>query len=293
MASVRERVCEGYFNVDPFPTVQELNEEIRQYILQPSAIGNASQLVPSFTTTCNTKHTSLNSSVVPGQPTHSKVSILESTNLEAVTRPSSAAELMSRIIQSENKLCFIRHQIPSRNRTEWRLVRIELSQSMKENPLTLTNGRVLVTFFISHPNDSKFNPINRRFWIQYHQGDGIRNLSEEYHLIRPHPNEESYCKQHFLRPYQEWVNLHDEEIFILGPFNFTVINNRKTRDRIDETIWRFLRDLKPSVNNTIPVSSPHLQGFICHANTPFHGEYKSESTTIAVRNALAQAYLSL
>jgi hypothetical protein len=197
------------FDVQPFPTVQELNDELFQITLS----GSNKELVntPPIDSSDYNNSTSINNVVASDQPT-----LVEDTNKhnQEYSLPTSISLLMSKIISSEDKLFFIRHKIPSLHRTEWCVVQVDFQQSLEKNPLALTNGRVLVKFLISHPKDILFNAPNQRFWTEYHQDNGLTNISHRYHLINPSKDEENYCKSNRLRAYSEWVNMYDPAVFI-------------------------------------------------------------------------------
>jgi hypothetical protein len=275
-------------NVDRFPSLQELNDEL----LKEPLGGNKKRLVSSSKHHCsNNKDTSINNTVVPGPPTKTEESFTINRHFLAVqTLPKTASELMALIIQNEDKLFFIRYKIKSLSRSEWRLVQIDLTNSINKNPSALTNGRVLALFFVSHPNDSSFNATNRRFWKQYHYDDLRYAMSKKYHLVKPDKNEENYCKQSGLLPYSEWINIHDPDVYLVGPFNFATIQGRKTQDRISYDQWKQLQSLKSNFDNDVPFIHETLNGYVCHLDTPYHSEYESDSITASINATLVKRY---
>ena len=111
----------------------------------------------------------------------------------------------------------------------------------------LVDGRYLVDFYISHPSDYRYNAINQRFWLQYHsRGDILANsTSANTHLLRPTDSSETYADRHKLLPLRKYINLtHTDTFLIHGPFDFAVINKRKSRDRISQIEWDIFKTLQ-------------------------------------------------
>ena len=288
-ASFAKCAPSAYLKVDDFPSVHDLNDELRRDTLY----GNNKGLVSSSTTQCsNHNDASKNKITVPGQPAESEeplpISCLISNALPSL--PETASELMAAIINSNDKLFFIRYKIPTLARTEWRLVQIDLTASINKNPSALSNGRVLATFFISHPLDSNFNATNRRFWKQYHYDNSRHIISHQYNLVKPSKNEDSYCTNAGLQAYQEWINIHDSEVYLHGPFNFAHIQGRQTKDRISESDWRKMYSIQCNTDNNLPPLQNTLCGYICHLDTPYHSEYESKSISATINAVLLQRY---
>ena len=87
---------------------------------------------------------------------------------------------------------FTNYTVNGLTRKERRLVQIELDDSLKPNPMALTNARLLATFLIRHPDDTSFSGINQRFWTQYHKDDGRYDLSNRFHLVCPTNNDHAF-----------------------------------------------------------------------------------------------------
>jgi hypothetical protein len=279
----------AFYNIEPFPTLDELNDELIPKLAKTHQ-GNMELTTPSSQLSSNKNSVSINTTVEPDQPTPITKVLMQATPSTQLTLPATAAELMANIIANEDKLFFIRHNIPTLQRYEWRLIKIELTETINKNPIALTTGRVLATFFIAHPSDSSFNAPNQRFWKQYHVDNSNLILSHRYHLVRPTRDESNYCKSNNLKPYQEWINLHDNDTFLLGPFNFSTIQGRKTKDRIDISIWEQLQSLKHRFDNDVPSINVNLQGYICHIDTPYHSEHQSHSITASINSVLTERY---
>lgn len=206
-------------------------------------------------------------------------------------KPATIELLIEKIIKSEDKLFFIRYHIPTLNRYEWRLVQVNFEQSMTVNASCLRTARMLMKFFIAHPKDSEFNHPNQRFWKEYHKCTDSSKISSNYHLVRPSDDEEIYCKQQKLSAFEDWINLFDNDVFLLGPIEFGTINGRKTRDRISLHHWEALASMKEKYNNDAPklINAQHA-GYFCHIDTPYHSIHTSESVSYAVVNTLSHRY---
>jgi hypothetical protein len=73
------------------------------------------------------------------------------------------SHILSKIIQSTNKLFFIVHTNPHSSYQEWKLVRIDFIKSTSSNPDAITNGKFLVKCLMQHPDDAQFSAPNQRF----------------------------------------------------------------------------------------------------------------------------------
>ena len=125
---------------------------------------------------------------------------------------------------------------------------------MSLHPSCLQDGKFLVDYFILHTNDVRFNCANQRFWLQYHApGDLVSPVdSTTIHLIRPSDTLEQLAARKGLLPFRQWVNLSHESVFLHGPFNFAVVNGRKSRDRIAIEHWEILASLRGTYHNVPP-----------------------------------------
>ena len=144
----------------------------------------------------------------------------------------------------------------------------------------LVDGHYLVDFYIAHPSDSRYNAINKRFWLQYHRHDDIIGpvSSAHTHYIRPSDTSEAYANRHHLLPYRKYINLTHTDTFIHGPFDFAVIHGRKSRDRVPQNAWDQLMSHSSMFHNPVPRFNvptysvhidrgAHMSGFCAvHAN---------------------------
>ena len=113
---------------------------------------------------------------------------------------------------------------------------------LRKHPNGTQDGRFLVNFYTFHPKDKLSNPINQCYWLDYHPicdvSDPLRQRTT--HLLRPSANSPNYAVAQGLRPFQQWGRLTNLDTFIHGPFDFAVVNNRKSRNRISQENWTTL-----------------------------------------------------
>ena len=109
---------------------------------------------------------------------------------------------------------------------EWRLAQIELTNTLKLNPQALVNARLLVIFYVAHPDDENYSASNQCFWKEYHRDDGQYDLSQKFNLAKPALNKTVYYQHNLLKPYRDWVNLHDEDTLLVDTFKFAFFDGK-------------------------------------------------------------------
>ena len=178
--------------------------------------------------------------------------------------PPSISTLTSQLIASENKLFFIRHRIPGSSSSEWYLVRVALRDTLSAHPNALQDGKFLVDFYMLHPSDKRFNATNQRYWLEYHSTDASFGPLHQStaHLIRPSSEEALYASANGLQPFRQWVRLLNSDTYIHGPFNFSTLNGRVTKDRVSESDWLTLRKYEHLYSNQVPPMN--LQQYTVH-----------------------------
>ncbi|KAL7503777.1 hypothetical protein ACHAXN_001519 [Cyclotella atomus] len=136
-------------------------------------------------------------------------------------------------------------------------------------PTCLQDGKFLVKFYTSHPSDTRFNHINQRYWLHYHSATDIATPidSAHLHLIRPSDSSEQFARTKGLVPLRLWINLTHDSTYIHGPFNFTTVCGRRSRDRVSEDDWRILLSHRSCYDNKppeldLPTFSVHVDGGI-------------------------------
>ena len=105
------------------------------------------------------------------------------------------------------------------------------------------------------------------------------------HIIRPSAQLAYYAVAKGLRPFSQWVQLTTADRFIVGPYNFAVVNERKPTDRVYSVQWELLDKYKHLFNNATPCLS--LPDYSVHYRQ-FHTSFLSSPNTVRV-----VAYLSV
>ena len=130
----------------------------------------------------------------------------------------------------------------------------ESSVQLSPSCSCMQTGKFLVDFYISHPVDWCYNAVNQHFWLQYFKELEVLHPDQasETHLVRPSPSSSGYAIRHNLVPARKYVHLLHEDIFIHGPFDFAMVNNRKTRDRISDQDCQVLASFSHRFQNPLP-----------------------------------------
>ena len=202
---------------------------------------------------------------------------------------TTTENLLSKIIQSEDKLFFIANHNHYDNRKEWRLVQVDLHNTMKERPNSINDNLFKVNYYIVHPKDTQYHPVNQRLWKQYVQREGKYVRHDKTHLVRPTSNHENYCRQKNIVALSQWVQLDDESTFIHGPFEFATIQGRKTTDRISPGDWQILCDNKSKYSNEPPNISTRSH-YAYYVNSQFHEVHYDTKLSNEVHALLGRNY---
>lgn len=273
-------LVDSHCDSDPihFPTLAELNAEFYPGLLNDeNDILADDELSASFEAyliqTRSMTRKSATSSTSPADSTASPTTkpadspVVQPPNLPATPvspTPPSISTLTSQLIASENKLFFIRHRIPGSSSSEWYLVRVALRDTLSAHPNALQDGKFLVDFYMLHPSDKRFNATNQRYWLEYHSTDASFGPLHQStaHLIRPSSEEALYASANGLQPFRQWVRLLNSDTYIHGPFNFSTLNGRVTKDRVSESDWLTLRKYEHLYSNQVPPMN--LQQYTVH-----------------------------
>ena len=92
-------------------------------------------------------------------------------------------------------------------------------------------------------------------------------------MIRPSAESEPYAVAKGLRPFSQWVRLTNQDTYITGPFDFAVVNGRKSRDRVPTDQLQLLSKYSHLFTNEIPSLS--LPEYSVHYGQ-FHTSFKSD-----------------
>ena len=155
-------------------------------------------------------------------------------------------------------------------------MQIALRDSLREHPNCVLDGRFLIDFYTCHPKDKAFNAVNQRYWLEHHPFRELPNPTRlrTTHLLRPSVNSPDYAASQDLRPFRQWIRLLNSDTFIHGPFDFAVVNNRKTRDRVSQDAWNILHKFGHLFTNHAP--SLDLPEYSVHLSC-FHTSFTSKS----------------
>ena len=126
--------------------------------------------------------------------------------------------------------------------------------SLSSSKNALQDGKFLVDFYMLHPSDKRCNATNQRYWLEYHpttESFGPLHQSTA-HLLRPSSEEALYASANGLKPFRQWVRLLNNDTYIHGPFNFSTLNGRVTKDRISESDWSILHKYEHLYSNQVP-----------------------------------------
>jgi hypothetical protein len=104
-------------------------------------------------------------------------------------------------------------------------------------PSCLQDGRFLVEFYTLY-----YDNVNQPYWLQYHSlGDcPTLTLSSQTHLIHPSDTSKALATKQKLIPFWWWLNLTHSDTYIHNPFNFAMVNGRKTSNCISQADWDVL-----------------------------------------------------
>jgi hypothetical protein len=162
--------------------------------------------------------------------------------------------LTASIICSIDHLFFVSHKIGLNDAHEWQLVQVAFKDSISLCPLCTQDGRFLFKFYICHPSDWRYNAINQRYWLQYHDLLDIQSPHPvlEMNLIRPSDSSASYATRHKLVPFCKWLHISHLDTFIHGPFEFALIRGRKSCDCLAQEDWDQLKWHSTMFGNQIP-----------------------------------------
>ena len=171
---------------------------------------------------------------------------------------------MPNIISSIERLFFIAHAYQGQRRKEWKLVKLDLKVTMEINSQALTNGKFLINFLVRHQNDSKYRATQQRYWPHYHDKNiPMEERSSNIRFIRPAPEVAAFAEHNNLTPVRFWVQLNNPSIFIHGPFDFAVVNGRKTIDKIIEKDWLVLESNSNKYSDDAPsLARQSLMSFV-------------------------------
>jgi hypothetical protein len=170
---------------------------------------------------------------------------------------------------------------------EWRLICVAFEASTTLSPSCLQDGCFLVEFFTLYYNNIRYNAINQRFWMQYHAASNIATPTPYTvtHPIQPSNTSKAHAKHHGLVPFCRWINHTHSNKFIHRPFDFAVVQGRKTRNLISQANWDILSKNQPLYINPPPRFD--LPSNSIHVDWNFHIAHLYTSSTQLLMAAVA------
>jgi hypothetical protein len=282
---------------EQFPSLADLNDEIAPDIFDEANLENphisdrANQEVLTPTMSINSDLASAGPLCLVNIPTPVQKNPHDPIQTNPNPSPFDKQAILIKLIQSVDKLLFISYSSPYSDQTEWKLVQLDLEQTLNNHPQALQDGKLLVNFLICHPDDHQFNAPNQRYWPEYHELQGRFAVNSTYHLVKPSPNNSQYLRQKNLTPFSQWIHL-SEETFIHGPFDFAVINGRKTRDRISRIDWEpVLHQQQSKYQNKAPRLNLSSYAYSYHINTQYHTVHRDDSVSTRMNAVAMYNYL--
>jgi hypothetical protein len=188
--------------------------------------------------------------------------------------PAIAASIICRI----DHLFFASHRIGSNDAREWRLVRVAFEDLISLCPSCTQDRQFLFEFYICHSSDWRYNAINQRYWLQYHDLLDIQSLPPalETNLIQLSDSSASYATRHKLVPCRKWLKISQIDTFIHRPFEFASIRGRKSCDCIAQEDWDQLQQHSPMFGNQIPTFD--VPSYLVHVDHSAHEVFLLEAS---------------
>jgi len=248
-------------SIEPFPTLDDLDREYTE--LAPQTV-----LPPPL-------------SQDTGKEVLSPASFRRSTSFSG--QPPSPSDLGSALVLSTDRLFFICFKLPTSEYKEWRVVQVQFDTSCSLRSSCLTTGQYLCHFLICHPDDKGYDPVNQRYWTEYHEQVSSTQLGSLFHLVRPTEASSAYLASKKLVPFSMWINLCHSDVFLHGPFDFATFF-RKSKDRISRQDWQSLAILKEShkYDNPAPcLDSANSSAFVVDSPSHLVASNKRIDRTIA------------
>lgn len=197
--------------------------------------------IPSLEQLCN--ETPLTSTTEPTYPTPEQIIIPTNNNLH------------SQIINSKDKLFFIKYTPLNTLRPKWYLVQVDLNMTQDGNLNPTETNKYYCSFLAKHPGDINKNDQNSRWWPDWYEFTKDENdnfIFGKRILFRPSttPDPTKYVL------WAEPIDLSpSSNYFLHGPFNFKESTPTfKTRNIVPETEWDTLIQLCQTHNLTPPIN---------------------------------------
>jgi hypothetical protein len=176
--------------------------------------------------------------------------------------PSSTEQLYESIVESTDRMFFIRYLPEGTLRPRWYLVAVDLDCSLRDpnSSNCRTTGQFYVHFFCRHPTDRSSSDACARWWPEWHRytrdpADDTLLYGDQV-LFRPNqtPDPDKYIA------WSDVVPLADPSVSLLGPFDLVasapygsaVTTRQSTRQWVPTALWHELCSICASRGILLP-----------------------------------------
>ena len=170
--------------------------------------------------------------------------------------------------------------------TEWALTRVDLQWSVQAHPAAFQYGQFLLDFYTCYSSYRYYNAINQWYCLEYHPLLYVADprSKRSTYMIRPSAQSPDYAIAEGLRPFRQWVQLTNSNIYIFDSFNLYVVKNRKSRVGVFIENWERLIKYNHLFTNSTP--SLCLPDYSVHCGQ-FHSSVESTQTEAQIDAYLA------
>jgi len=214
---------------------------------------------------------------LPPRPTQKYVPILPSTQVSDITEINNTVEpessetvhspqqilMLASIAESEHGLFFVQYTKPGNMSPRWFVVQVE-----KDNSQNQIGGEdYFCSYLQRHPNDNGKGDDLARWWPEWRKIEWNENKTFEYgerilFALRARPDLKKFIK------FNTDINLLDDNVKILGPFNFdTPVRITKTSLIIPRNAWEELMEKCEEFGILPPALSNHRKTLYTNTST--------------------------
>ena len=172
---------------------------------------------------------------------------------EHMKEPTTTPSKHEDIIQSKDKLFFIKFTPDRTMRPRWYLVQVDLQSTEEINPTAQENGKYWCMFLAKHPGDKKKSDKFSRWWPEWYRYTRCKDTNDVVYgdriLIRPSTNPDS---TKFVQWAMELSLIGHTQHNLSGPFDFEEINSsNRMRQKVSRSEWTRLKEAC-SMNSMLP-----------------------------------------
>ena len=139
----------------------------------------------------------------------------------SIPHPSRTSQTLHQaILQSSDKLFFVRYHPTGVLRARWYLVSVDLEQCQQVPACqnAATTGQYYVHFLCRHPNDSSMSDVDARWWPEWHEYTQRNNIIDYGPQVMIYPGTQPNARKYIA--WADVVNLTNRSTTLLGPFDF-------------------------------------------------------------------------